>query len=259
MTHSEILIRSRRQLLVTVDDGSDTCVLRFLNFYPSHQKTLSVGARVRVRGEMRGGFLGREMMHPHFKLAGGELPGALTPVYPTVGRTAAGLSAQGGAQRPGAGRPQRDDSRAEFLSKNMPLRLSSLREALQFLHHPTPDVALQTLEDRSHPAWQRLKAEELLAQQLSQLQARRVRAAMRAPALNGPAMRGAHCTLQEQLLERLPFRLTGAQQRVGEEIEADLARTCPCTACCRATWARAKPWWPRWPRRAASTRAGSAR
>ena len=47
----------------------------------------------------------------------------------------------------------------------------ALREALTFLHHPAPDVAMATLEDRSHPAWQRLKAEELLAQQLSQLQA----------------------------------------------------------------------------------------
>jgi ATP-dependent DNA helicase RecG len=31
------------------------------------------------------------------------------------------------------------------------------------LHHPTPDVSLAQLEDRTHPAWQRLKAEELLA------------------------------------------------------------------------------------------------
>ena len=226
VTHSEILIRSRRQLLVTVDDGSDTCVLRFLNFYPSHQKTLSVGARVRVRGEIRGGFLGREMMHPHFKLAGGELPGALTPVYPT----SAGLPQVYLRKAVLSGVSRADLSEtipAPFLSKNLPLRLSSLREALQFLHHPTPDAALQTLEDRSHPAWQRLKAEELLAQQLSQLQARRVRAAMRAPGLNGPTMRGTHCTLQEQLLERLPFRLTAAQQRVGAEIEADLKKSIP--------------------------------
>jgi ATP-dependent DNA helicase RecG len=226
VTHSEISIRSRRQLLVTVDDGSDTCVLRFLNFYPSHQKTLSVGARVRVRGEIRGGFLGREMMHPHFKLAGGELPGALTPVYPT----SAGLPQVYLRKAVLSGLARADLSEtipAPFLSKNMPQRLSSLREALQFLHHPTPNVALETLEDRSHPAWQRLKAEELLAQQLSQLQARRVRAAMRAPALNGPAMRGTQCTLQEQLLERLPFRLTAAQQRVGEEIEADLKKSIP--------------------------------
>ena len=224
--HSEILIRSRRQLLVTVDDRSDTCLLRFLNFYPSHQKTLSVGARVRVRGELRGGFLGREMMHPHFKLAGGELPGALTPVYPT----SAGLPQVYLRKAVLSGVTRADLNEtipAQFLSKNMPLRMSTLREALQFLHHPTPDVALQTLEDRSHPAWQRLKAEELLAQQISQLQSRRVRAAMRAPALNGPAMRGAHCTLQEQLLERLPFRLTGAQQRVGLEIERDLKKSIP--------------------------------
>ena len=227
VTHSEISIRSRRQLLVTVDDGSDTCVLRFLNFYPSHQKTLSVGARVRVRGELRGGFLGREMMHPHFKLAGGELPGALTPVYPT----SAGLPQVylRKAVLSGLARADlRETIPAPFLSKNMPQRLSSLREALQFLHHPTPDVALETLEDRSHPAWQRLKAEELLAQQLSQLQARRVRAAMRAPALAGSVLRGAqHPSLHAQLLESLPFRLTAAQQRVGQEIEADLKKNIP--------------------------------
>jgi ATP-dependent DNA helicase RecG len=224
--HSEIQIRSRRQLLVTVDDGSETCLLRFLNFYPSHQKTLGVGARVRVRGELRGSFIGREMVHPQFKLAGGELPGALTPVYPT----SAGLPQAYLRKAVLSGLSRADLSEtipAPFLGKNMPQPLCSLREALQFLHHPKPDVALQTLEDRSHPAWQRLKAEELLAQQLSQLQARRVRAAMRAPALTGPLMRGTHCTLQEQLLERLPFRLTAAQQRVGAEIEIDLQKSIP--------------------------------
>ena len=45
ITHSEITFRGRRQLRVTIDDGTDTCVLRFINFYPSHQKTLSVGRR----------------------------------------------------------------------------------------------------------------------------------------------------------------------------------------------------------------------
>jgi ATP-dependent DNA helicase RecG len=31
--------------VVTVDDGSDTCVLRFFSFYPSQQKALAVGTR----------------------------------------------------------------------------------------------------------------------------------------------------------------------------------------------------------------------
>ena len=226
VTHSEISFRPRRQLRVTLDDGTDTCTLRFLNFYPSHQKTLSVGARVRARGELRGGFVSREMVHPSFKLAGGELPGALTPVYSTV----AGLpqaylrkAVLGGVARADLG----ETIPAAYLSKSLPHPLSNLREALQFLHNPTPDVALATFEDHSHPAWQRLKAEELLAQQLSQLEARRVRAAMRAPLLRGNALQNTQCTLHDQLLERLPFHLTDAQQRVGAEIAADLQKNVP--------------------------------
>jgi ATP-dependent DNA helicase RecG len=76
--------RARRQLVVRLtDDDGESLVLRFLNFYPSQQKQLAVGQRVRVRGELRGGFLGREMVHPTVKPAGAPLPTALTPVYPT--------------------------------------------------------------------------------------------------------------------------------------------------------------------------------
>ena len=226
ITHSEVTFRPRRQLRVTLDDGSDTCTLRFLNFYPSHQKTLSVGARVRVRGELRGGFVSREMVHPSFKLAGGELPGALTPVYSTV----AGLPQIYLRKAVLSGMSRADLSETippPFLSKNIPQPMWKMRETLHFLHHPTPDVALAALEDRSHPSWQRLKAEELLAQQLSQLQARRVRAAMRAPPLLGNGLQNSPCSLHDQLLECLPFRLTAAQQRVGSEIAADLQKNIP--------------------------------
>ena len=226
VTHSDVAFRPRRQLRVTVDDGSATCMLRFINFYPAHQKTLSVGARVRVRGEIRGGFVSREMIHPSFRLAEGDLPAALTPVYPTVAALPQNYLRK--AVLSGLARADlRETIPPEILGQNLPQLQWSLREALRFLHHPTPDTSLATLEDRSHPAWQRLKAEELLAQQLSQLQARRIRAAMRAPALTGPAMRGTQCTLEEQLLERLPFRLTAAQQRVCGEIEADLKKNIP--------------------------------
>ena len=236
ITHSEITFRGRRQLRVTIDDGTDTCVLRFINFYPSHQKTLSVGAQVRVRGEIRGGFISREMVHPSFKMAGGELPGALSPVYSTV----AGLP-QAYLRKAVLGGLQRADTRetipAKFLEQIGLQPRWNLDEALQFLHHPRPHEALAVFEDRSHPAWQRLKAEELLAQQLSQLQARRVRAAMRATPLSGlrvhdtsgdgASLAGPQCSLHDQLLERLPFRLTAAQQRVCAEIEADLRKNIP--------------------------------
>ena len=83
-------------------------------------------------------------------------------------------------------------------------------------------MVLATLEDHSHPAWQRLKAEELLAQQLSQLVAKRGRDALRAPAM--PARNGG---VRAQLLGVLPFQLTAAQQRVGAEIAQDLAKPLP--------------------------------
>ncbi|MBP7666213.1 MAG: ATP-dependent DNA helicase RecG [Burkholderiaceae bacterium] len=208
--------RGRRQLLVRLADGTDSLLLRFLNFYPSHQKTLAVGQRVRVRGEARSGFFGREMVHPTFKAVDAHTPlaSALTPVYPTSAQlpqvylrkaVAAAL-----ARAP----------LAELLPLGtVPPGLPTLREALHHLHRPGPDVPLATLEDRSHPAWQRLKFEELLAQQLSQLTAQRERQRLRAPQL--VAVPGG---LRDQLLAALPFQLTAAQQRVGDEIAADLGR-----------------------------------
>ena len=226
MVRSEITLRPRRQLKVQVDDGSDTCVLRFLNFYPSHQKTLTEGAVVRVRGEIRGGFLGREMVHPSFKLAGGELPQAMTPVYPTVAQLPQAYlrkAVQGGLSRADLSETLPPDAWSAVLGP-----MWTLRQALAFLHQPSPQVSLAELEDRSHPAWQRLKAEELLAQQLSQLEARRARDAMRSPALV-PAAQGSSALsgLRQRLLDALPFELTGAQQRVEAQIAADLLREQP--------------------------------
>ena len=233
VTASEVQLRPRRQLLVQVDDGTGTCELRFFSFYPSHQKTLAVGARLRIRGEVKGGFWGRQMLHPAFRVAGGELPAALTPVYPTT----AGLpqpylrrAVAMGLQRadlsdtlpPGVELPFAKNSGQNGLQGSC-----SLREALIFLHHPAPHVSLAALEDRSHPAWQRLKAEELLAQQLSQQQSRRARDQLCAPVIQPGSGAPGLPPLHEQLLAALPFGLTAAQQRVGKEIAADLARTRP--------------------------------
>ena len=211
--------RARRQLLVRLDDGSGELLLRFLNFYPSQQKSMAVGQRLRARGEVRVGFFGREIVHPVTKAVaeGTPLPTGLTPVYPTS------------AQLPQAYLRKAVVSalaRAPLIEVLppgvVPAGLPSLREALQFLHHPPPATELEVLEDRSHPAWQRLKFDELLAQQLSQLEAHQARAALQAPALVARA--GA---VADRLRATLPFALTDAQQRVVAEITADLARPQP--------------------------------
>lgn len=223
VTHSEVTFRPRRQLLVTLDDGSDTCTLRFFSFYPSHQKTLAVGQRVRARGELKGGFLGWTLLHPAFKAAGGPLPTALTPVYPTSAQLPQAYLRKAVAS--GLARADLRDTLppSTLASLQRAARVTpTLREALEQLHHPGPAVPLAALEDRSHPAWQRLKAEELLAQQLSQALSRRERDALSAPAL--PPRDGG---LADALQAVLPFALTAAQARVVAEIGADLARPTP--------------------------------
>ncbi|HEV7913604.1 MAG TPA: ATP-dependent DNA helicase RecG, partial [Albitalea sp.] len=218
--HSQVQFRPRRQLVVhLVDDAGDELVLRFLNFYPSHQKALATGHRVRVRGDARGGFFGLEMVHPSVKAVDAETPlaSALTPVYPT--RAALPQAYLRKAVASGLSHADLSDIVPPAL---VPPGMTSLRDSLHFLHQPAPDVSLAALEDHSHPAWQRLKFEELLAQQLSQLQARRERELQRAPPF---AVRAGG--LQERLLAALPFGLTAAQRRVVEEIAADLQRETP--------------------------------
>ena len=215
----EVQIRGRRQLVVRLHDGSEDLVLRFLHFYPSHQKTLAVGRRVRVRGDARGGFFGLEMVHPSVRAVDADtpLPTALTPVYPTSAQLP-----QAYLRKAVAAGLARADLSELLPPQAVPDGLVSLRDALDFLHHPPAGASLAAIEDRSHPAWQRLKFEELLAQQLSQLQAKRERELQRAPRFARVA--GG---LQEKLLAVLPFTLTAAQRRVVEEIALDLQREVP--------------------------------
>src|SRR4051812_34049726 len=221
VTECQVQFRPRRQLVVTADDGSDTCVLRFFSFYPSQQKALAPGARLRIRGELKGGFLGWQMVHPTYRAAGGELPDALTPVYSTVAAVPqlylrkAVASALARADLTETIPPEAPPAPGRAGSW-------SLRQALQFLHHPAPEVSMAALGDRTHPAWLRLKAEELVAQQLSQVESRREHDALSAPALL-PKPGGLH----EQLLAALPFQLTHAQRRVSEEIAQSMARERP--------------------------------
>ena len=222
VTSSEIKLGARRQLLVTVDDGSDTCTLRFFTFYPSLQKALAVGTVIRARGEVKGGFLGWTMMHPSFKPAAGELPTSLTPVYSTVAQLPQAYLRK--VVVSGLNRADLSETIApEVLNKNAVQIPWDLRQSLLFLHNPAPDVSLPALTDHSHPAWQRLKLEELLAQQLSQLQSKRARVVLRAPPL-ASKKRGA---LYAKLLAALAFKLTPAQQRVCHEIASDIAKPMP--------------------------------
>jgi ATP-dependent DNA helicase RecG len=218
VANTEIQYRGRRQLVCLLAEGDAQLVLRFFHFYPSQQKALAEGKRVRAFGEVREGHFGLEMVHPTFHVIepGTPLPERLTPVYPTT----AGLAQD--ALRKLVHRALASDP--ALLGETLPpwtrepRLLWGFAQAVRYLHEPPTDAAQSALDARTHPAWTRLKFDELLAQQLSLKMLRRARARRKAPRLPGNA------SLTRTLRERLPFALTRAQQRVIAEIRRDLGR-----------------------------------
>ena len=221
IANTEIQYRPRRQLVCLLEDGGAHLVLRFFHFYPNQQKALAPGRRVRAFGEVRQGRFGPEMVHPSFGVIapGAPLPDRLTPVYPTT----AGLAQDVLRRLIHRALTERPAALAETLPPWIRDRrgLLPFQQAVVYLHEPPPDASASALEQRTDPAWTRLKFDELLAQQLSLKMHRRARARRRAPRLPGDG------SLGRALRGRLPFKLTRAQERVHAEIRRDLARAEP--------------------------------
>src|SRR5450830_664378 len=219
VTKCEVNFKPRKQLLVTIADETGNLLLRFMNFYGSQVKQLAEGTRVRARAELKHGFFGAEMVHPTYKVVneGAPLPTALTPVYPS----GEGLS-QHVLRREIADAMRRIDWRDTLPAPLVrAMDLAPFERSVRFLHAPPQDIDEYALMDRSHPAWTRMKFDELLAQQLSLKRAQRARRAKGAPVIKTVG------TLTEAFTKVLPFSLTGAQARVLKEIRADLAQPYP--------------------------------
>ncbi len=220
VTDCDIKFRPKRQLVCRIaDDSGEVLTLRFLNFYGSQVKLLAVGNVIRAFGNVRLGHFGAEMVHPRFRVVSGEMPvaQALTPVYPTT----AGMGQD--TLRRLIARALADDSLTETLPAALleSLGLPAFGAAVNLLHHPSPDIAQATLQGRTHPAWRRMKFDELLAQQLSMRVHYQRRRAAGAPVLR---VRG---NLVSALLARLPFQLTAAQNKVLAQVRGDLGQAHP--------------------------------
>ncbi len=237
--HSETTFRPRKQFVALVratgDDGSNNfaprLTLRYFNFYPSITQALKVGATVRVYGEVRDGRYGLEMVHPVFKKAGPEAPAnnanesitadaRLTPVYPSsAGVPQAAIRTLVTKARKVA------DWQTDMLPRAMTeaLGLPAWRAALDVLHAPSNAEPVIPLETRTHPAWRRIKFDELLAQQLALRDAKSLRSEEAAPALQATGL------ITTLLRQRLPFKLTAPQERALSEALRDMQRAVPMT------------------------------
>ncbi len=222
VTSCDVQFGRKRMLMVRISDGTGTITLRFFHFSAAQKNSLEEGTRIRCFGEVRPGKFGLEIMHPEYKTISAESPTnlaeSLTPVYPSTEGikqiTLRNLTEQALALLDKGGL-------AELLPDGMYQHQVGLVEALHLVHRPPPDVTLTLLEEGKHPAQQRLALEELLAHHLSVLKVRHQSQQQKGFAIT-PSK-----PLLKQLLDSLPFELTGAQKRVIRDIQQDMQRPTP--------------------------------
>ncbi|MEA9563907.1 MULTISPECIES: ATP-dependent DNA helicase RecG [unclassified Xanthomonas] len=217
--------RFRPVLRVAISDASHgSVVLRFFHFRAAQVAQFAVGTRVRVFGTPKPGQNGWEIVHPSYRVLAADedaqLGDCLDPVYPVlegVGpATLRKFIGQALERLP-------PEAALELLPPHwlQDEHLPSLRTALLTMHRPPVNTDPQQLLAGGHPAQQRLALEELLAHQLSLRRQRIALQRFHAPVLPGNG------TLVQRLRAALPFQLTGAQQRVFEQIAHDLGQPSP--------------------------------
>ena len=223
---TEIAFRGRRMLLTRISDGTGALTLRFFHFNAAQQAMLARGARLRCYGEARPGKLTLEMVHPEYKILGAEdlkpQAPALTPIYPaTEGVQQMKLRAL--TDQALSWLAHGSTTLEELLPPELldETHMPPLADALHYVHRPPPDAPLAALMDGSHPAQQRLAFEELLAHHLSLRRLRLAEDKTRAASLAAAGKFAA------KFLGGLPFKLTGAQERVAGEILKDIGRAHP--------------------------------
>lgn len=197
-----------------VADGTGTLHATWWNKYVVKQ--LKPGSTLRFSGKV-GLYMGQKTLdNPLFEDADTDMvsTGRLAPVY----HLTEGLS----QKRVRELIRQALDEFAHFMSDPL---ANSLREAYDLPDLPTAlqQVHFPDNQEQLTRARKRLAFEEFLYIQLGVLQRRRELQRQPAPALPSDA------ALLQQFTARLPFALTGAQQRVIGEIVQDIARTIPMT------------------------------
>jgi ATP-dependent DNA helicase RecG len=217
---ADVVFGRRRSLVVRLQDGTGTITLRFFHFSAAQKNNLRAGARLRCFGQARRGSSGLEMYHPEYRQLREEdapVEETLTPVYPST--EGIGQSKWRDLCQQALARLER--ARVEELLPASDRYPYELGKALRYLHTPPPDAPLELLSEGSHPAQLRLALEELVAHNLSLYRLREHQRQEGAPPL----------PLQAEPLDAffnsLPFSATAAQQRVLDEIAADLARPVP--------------------------------
>ncbi len=225
----DVLPRGRKSLICRVSDGTGFINLKFFHFSANQHNILKPGTTISCFAEVRYGYAGLEMVHPEYKIVANPneciTEMRLTPVYPLT----EGLS-QNVIRKAVKQALDLCSQEPELLTDWIPETIlaqyhyPALSVAISTLHAPDESVSMLALQNGSVPALKRLAFEELLAHYLALRITRNKIKAWAAPSFSETP----NVTLAtEQFIGSLPFKLTGAQQRVISEIEQDCRKQHP--------------------------------
>lgn len=219
----DVLPKGRKSLICRISDGTGFINLRFFHFTANQHNTLKPGTTIVCFAEVRYGFAGLEMIHPEYKVIANPndyvTESRLTPVYPLT----EGLS-QNVIRKAVKQALELCSHEPDLLTDWIPesilkqYRYPTLADAIQTLHAPDESVSIEALQNGSVPALKRLAFEELLAHYLALRITRNKTKVWQAPSFS---VGETGQTAITHFIGSLPFKLTGAQQRVIAEIEAD--------------------------------------
>lgn len=216
----QITRRPRRpsQFVYMITDQSGSIYLRFFHLSEPQQEQLVLGTKIRAFGEIKYGTQGYNLIHPEYQL-NNDLPPEknLTPIYSTT----EGLTQYHWRKITDHALVMLSrDNIQDFLFASSHQDIS-LHDAIYFVHRPDASTNIELLERRQHPAQLRLAFEELLAHHLSLRQKRQKLLLNVSPIFKPNPVR------ENKFLGQLKFKLTSAQNRVIQEIHADLLKPHP--------------------------------
>ncbi len=220
----QIVYRGRRSLVCRVTDPSGSVTLRFFHFSKSQTDKLEVGSKIQCFGLTRKTVRGFELIHPEYKLANifDKIPinETLTAIYPlTEGIQQKKMSSliRQTINILEKSNPSDYELLPETIRQNF--KLADIGESIKNIHYPSAD-STDPIRKLIYPYLRRLAFEELLAQKLYLTRGRNQNMKRIAPSVS--------CSfLRDKFLNGLEFELTGNQQKVISEIDADLNRNIP--------------------------------
>lgn len=221
---AQVSYEGRRVLVATVKDASATIRFRFFHFSQKQSAYFKTGARLYAYGEVRQSRRGYiEMIHPEYRFIDYHKTVPLEEFYSPIYPTTADLSQKSiylYIDKALSWLSNSPEALEELLPQDWSYEIS-MRQAIQLIHRPPLNTDIDRLLEGEHAAHKRLAFEELLANILSLKKLRSQTRAEKAIPLQ------AQPQLFNKLTDSLPFPLTAAQQRVINEIRADLSQSLP--------------------------------